>query len=87
MAGTSAPGGLVNLVVKRPRGTVTRWKLFDTPWDGGKDRLIGQEEVQARVYRAIAGFVRDGRVSCFILLHGFNGFAKSMLIRRRLTTS
>ena len=32
--------------IKRPRGTVTRWKLFDTPWDGGKDRLIGQEEVQ-----------------------------------------
>ncbi len=66
--------------IKRPRGTVTRWKLYDTPWDGGKDRLIGQEEVQARVYRAIAGFVRDGRVSRLILLHGPNGSAKSTLI-------
>ena len=66
--------------IKRPRGTVTRYKLFDAPWDGGKDRLIGQEEVQGRIYRTLSGFNRDGRVSRLILLHGPNGSAKSTLV-------
>src|SRR5438552_3347899 len=39
--------------IHHPRGTVTRWKLFDAPWEGGKDRLVGQEEVQARIVRAL----------------------------------
>jgi predicted Ser/Thr protein kinase len=66
--------------VHHPRGTVTRWKLFDAPWEGGKDRLVGQEEVQGRIYRAIQNFVREGRVNKLILLHGPNGSAKSTLV-------
>src|SRR5258706_5726628 len=32
-------------------GVMRRWKLFDAPYDDGRDRLVGQEEVQNRVYR------------------------------------
>ena len=44
--------------VRHPRGSLTRFKLFDAPFDEGRERLIGQEEVQQRVYRVIANFVR-----------------------------
>src|SRR5688500_16898253 len=66
--------------VRHPRGTVTRWKLFDCPWDRGRDRLIGQEEAQARVYRVLSNFTREGRVNKLILLHGPNGSAKSTMV-------
>jgi serine protein kinase len=66
--------------IKTPRGTVTRFKLFDAPWDQGRDRLFGQEEVQGRVYRAIANFVREGAVNKLLLLHGPNGSAKSTFV-------
>lgn len=66
--------------VSTPRGAQTRYLLFDCPFAGGKDRLIGQEEVQGRIYRALSNFVRDGRVSKLILLHGPNGSAKSTLV-------
>src|SRR5258708_34136628 len=38
--------------IKTPRGTFTRWKLFDVPFDGGRDRLLRQAAGQARVYHA-----------------------------------
>jgi predicted Ser/Thr protein kinase len=63
--------------VKTPRGPQTRYRLFDVPFDGGRDRLVGQEEVQSRVYRAVANFVREGGVNKLVLLHGPNGSAKS----------
>jgi predicted Ser/Thr protein kinase len=70
--------------VKTPRsglrGSVTRHRLFDVPFDGGRDRLVGQEEVQGRVYRVLANFVREGAVNKLILLHGPNGSAKSTFI-------
>ncbi len=66
--------------VKTPRGPVTRWKLFDCPWDGGKDGLMGQEEVQAAVYRLVSNFAREGRTNRLILLHGPNGSAKSTFV-------
>jgi len=66
--------------VKTPRGPQTRWRLFDCPWDGGRDRMVGQEEVQGRVYRAISNFVREGGVNKLILLHGPNGSAKSTFV-------
>src|SRR5690349_12049525 len=66
--------------IKTPRGTVTRFKLFDAPWDNGRDRLFGQEEVQGRVYRAIANYVREGAVNKLLLLHGPNGSAKSTFV-------
>ena len=62
------------------RGEVTRWRLFDCPWDDGRDRLIGQEQVQARVYRTLSSFTRVGRANKLILLHGPNGSAKSTFV-------
>jgi serine protein kinase len=66
--------------IKTPRGSSTRWKLFDVPFDGGRDRLVGQEEVQARVYRVLSNFVREGTINKLILLHGPNGSAKSTFV-------
>ncbi|HET6147471.1 MAG TPA: serine protein kinase PrkA [Polyangia bacterium] len=66
--------------VRTPRGPMTRWHLFDCPWDAGKDALMGQEEVQAAVYRLISNFAREGRTNRLILLHGPNGSAKSTFV-------
>ncbi len=66
--------------IRTPRGPMTRWKLFDCPWDNGKDALVGQEEVQAAVYRLVANFAREGRTNRLILLHGPNGSAKSTFV-------
>jgi serine protein kinase len=66
--------------IRHPYGLVKRWKLFDCEWDGGRDRLVGQEDAQARVYRTLINFVRDGRVNRLILLHGPNGSAKSTFV-------
>lgn len=68
--------------VERPWGSMTRWKLFDLPWegkDGSHDALVGQEQVQAEMYRALSNFVREGRPNKLILLHGPNGSAKSTI--------
>lgn len=67
-------------LVRTPRGTLTRWKLFDCPWEGGKDSLKGQEEVQASTYRLISNFAKEGRTNRLILLHGPNGSAKSTFV-------
>jgi len=66
--------------VRTPRGPMIRWRLFDCPWDGGRDALMGQEEVQAAVYRLISNFAREGRTNRLILLHGPNGSAKSTFV-------
>ena len=63
-----------------PRGQATRWKLFDVPWDDGRDALMGQEDVQAAVYKMIANFASEGRTNRLILLHGPNGSAKSTFV-------
>ena len=67
--------------VSYPWGEVTRFKLFDAPWDNGEDRLFGQEMVQNQTYRILRTFVQDGRPNKLILLHGPNGSAKSTFIR------
>jgi len=66
--------------VTRPYGQYTRWNLFDCPFDGGRDPLIGHEGVQAQVFGLLSDFVREGRVNKLILLHGPNGSAKSSFI-------
>jgi serine protein kinase len=66
--------------VQTPRGNMIRWRLFDCPWDAGKDALVGQEEVQASVYRLVSNFAREGRTNRLILLHGPNGSAKSTFV-------
>lgn len=67
--------------VVHPWGTFTRFRLFDLPWD--QDRrgaLVGQENVQDEIYRALSNFVREGRPSRLVLLHGPNGSAKSTIV-------
>jgi serine protein kinase len=66
--------------VRHPTGTITRYKLFDCPFDEGRGRLIGHEDAQGRFYRTLGGFVREGKVNRLILLHGPNGSAKSTFV-------
>ncbi|MEO6419961.1 MAG: serine protein kinase PrkA, partial [Polyangiaceae bacterium] len=73
--------------VDHPWGHFTRWNLFDLPWEAEtisktlpRGALIGQEPVQEEIYRALSNFVREGRPSRLILLHGPNGSAKSTIV-------
>ncbi len=66
--------------VRGARGEVMRFHLFDCAFDGGKDALRGQEEVQGAIYRLISNFAREGRTNRLILLHGPNGSAKSTVV-------
>ena len=65
---------------------VTRWRLFDLEFargeDGGQkhDYLVGQEPLQASLYRILGNFAREGQVNRLILLHGPNGSAKSTFV-------
>jgi serine protein kinase len=68
-------------IVSYPWGPARRFKLFDCPWADGRDRLIGQEDVQNRIYRALSNFVSEGVSNKLLLLHGPNGSAKSTLVR------
>ena len=78
--------------VTRPWGELTRYRLFDLPWDppsgAGADQpagayhprdavLIGHEELQAEIYRVLSNFTQEGRANRLILMHGPNGSAKS----------
>jgi predicted Ser/Thr protein kinase len=57
-----------------------RFRLFDVPFDGGIDRLVGQEPAQQEVFHVLAKFARQGKVDHLIMLHGPNGSAKSTMI-------
>jgi serine protein kinase len=66
--------------VERPGIRRTRYRLFDCPWQNGKDRVIGQEDVQQALFRLLQNFIRERRVTRLVMLHGPNGSAKSSLI-------
>ena len=67
--------------VQRPWGVLTRYRLFDLGFlpesDASRDALVGQEAVQAELYRILSNFAREGRPNRITLLHGPNGSAKS----------
>jgi len=68
--------------IERPWGTLTRYKLFDLPWESEgnrRDALVGQEEVQGEIYRVLSNFAQEGRPNKLILLHGPNGSSKSTI--------
>jgi serine protein kinase len=67
--------------VADPGGDLTRFALFDAPFDGGRERLVGQEDVQREFYRILANFAREGRASRLVLLHGPNGSAKTSFVQ------
>ena len=89
--GRSAPQYVRDLFVHygreqldRPWGELTRFKLFDAPWEDRSDdgaptepKLIGHEELQSDVYRSLSNFSREGRANRLMLMHGPNGSAKS----------
>ena len=62
-------------------GEVDHFRLFDAPFDGGRNRLVGQERAQQQVFRLLDNFVRQGEVNKLLLLHGPNGSAKSTFIK------
>jgi predicted Ser/Thr protein kinase len=66
--------------VDRPWGQTQRYALFDLPFDDGKDKLIGQEDAQEAIYRALENYVSEGQVDRLLVLNGPNGSAKSTLI-------
>lgn len=61
-------------------GKVTRFRLFDAPFDQGAERLIGHEETQQEVYELLQRFSAIGRANRLVLLHGPNGSGKSTFI-------
>ena len=63
-----------------PWGDVTRYRIFDQAFEGGGDRLVGQEKVQSEVRAALESQVSDGAINRLILVHGPNGSAKSTLV-------
>jgi serine protein kinase len=67
--------------VTRPWGEETRFRLFDLPFlepaEAAREALVGQEQVQDEIFRALENFAREGRANRLILLHGPNGSAKS----------
>ncbi len=72
--------------VSRPWGSATRWNLFDLPWektgenDHPRGALVGQEDVQEEIFRAVSNYASEGRPTRFVLLHGPNGSAKSTTV-------
>ena len=66
---------------QHPTSQRTRFRLFDAPWNNGEGKIAGQEDVQEELYRLINNFVREGRVSKLLMLHGPNGSAKSSIVR------
>ena len=71
--------------VRHPWGEHTRYRLFDLPWEPAppgalpRGALVGQEQVQEDIYRALSNFAREGRANRLVLLHGPNGSAKSTI--------
>ncbi|HEY6464316.1 MAG TPA: serine protein kinase PrkA [Polyangiaceae bacterium] len=72
--------------VHHPWGDATRFTLFDMPWEKAavpgalpRGALVGQENVQEEIYRALSNFVREGRPTRLVLLDGPNGSAKSTI--------
>jgi predicted Ser/Thr protein kinase len=67
--------------IDKPWGKTTRYKLFDLalgqPGETREAILVGQEELQATLYRVLANFVNEGRANKLLLMHGPNGSAKS----------
>lgn len=67
--------------IQQPWGEVRRFRLFDRPWaperESREPELVGHEEIQNDVYRALCNFAQEGRANRLVLMHGPNGSAKS----------
>lgn len=68
--------------IDTPFGPRRRYRLFDQEFVGdaaeaARQRLVGQEQLQAGLYEALTTFVQEGRGNRLLMLHGPNGSAKS----------
>ena len=64
------------------RGEPRRWKLFDDPFDRGRDAVYGLDEPIAQLVQTVrAGAQRFGPEKRALLLHGPVGSAKSTIVR------
>jgi len=61
-------------------GKARRFKMFDAPFEGGTDKLIGHEDVQNKAYGLLKRFAATGRADRLVVLHGPNGSGKSSFI-------
>lgn len=57
-----------------------RFKIFDEPTESRSISVIGHDDVQARIYKTLRSFSRQGGNNKLILLHGPNGSAKTSII-------
>ena len=53
--------------IARPWGEETRFRLFDLPFlepaEAAREALVGQEQVQEEIFRALENFAREGRAT------------------------
>ncbi|MCZ6598912.1 MAG: serine protein kinase [Planctomycetota bacterium] len=64
------------------RGGSKRWRIFDDPFDGGRDAVYGLDESLDQLVRTIrAGAQGLGPEKRVLLLHGPVGSAKSTIVR------
>ena len=66
--------------LERPGRKIKRFKLFDAPFEAGRDKLVGHEEVQQNLYELLRRFAAIGKADRLVLLHGPNGSGKSTFI-------
>ena len=67
--------------IERSTGEVTRYKVFDRPFNDGEGRVAGQEDVQVAIHRTFSNFAREGRVN------KVDSFARSKWERQELDCS
>lgn len=66
--------------VDTPKGPMRRFKVFDMEQNGGRFRVVGNEQAQNELYHLLGNFIQERRITRMVLLHGPNGSAKSSFI-------
>ncbi|MHC4820536.1 MAG: PrkA family serine protein kinase [Planctomycetota bacterium] len=61
-------------------GPVSRWCIWDAPFEDGRGAVYGEEDVQERIVRTLRSAAEDGRLDRLVVLHGPNGSSKSSLV-------
>lgn len=61
--------------------SIKRYKLFDLNFSESRAPLVGQEDIQGRLFQILTGFTRTGKTNKLIVFHGPNGSAKSTFVR------
>ncbi len=67
--------------VETPLGEKVRYKLFRSLGSEKQLPLIGQEEVQEAIVKTLENFIREGKPTRLMLLHGPNGSGKTSIVQ------